>query len=141
MIMLSKDRHFYAIWFLGFPSCDMFAALFKKDGDELSTFTLRFRWHVPTDEPDVFLHHDRKSWHTMTTAEDPDEAVCKIDSVLDKISAQNPSGPCEIRTRIDVNGDGEQASALLMAQPWAHTKVESITLEDLPLDPDSVTEV
>jgi len=123
VIEFKKTTLFHALWFCGGDvqgkGEDWLATIFKEEGQPW-VGVYRFRYHNSEDPWDT---SDVKNWYKVTQSTDHDDAfLARLVQTFDQLASL-----CELRygnphTKLEILGDGDKASEMLMKQPFAFSK-------------------
>jgi len=110
------------MWFVGLPPYgDWMAALYRDSPDAPWRATYRFRYYRTPD--DAWDGQDEKYTYDAKATDGSEHSREKLRAVLAFTASQLADAEGGELTVLVIEGNGERATKLMAAQPWAHVRV------------------
>lgn len=114
-IELNDITYVWAIWFAAWPDYDYLAILYQQEGQKVRLF-YRFRYDAAGDKSEEV----RSFGYEATFPATAQGLEAHHDSKVFDLFKGDPL--LVLAEKVDVRGNGDLATHLLLQQPWAHIK-------------------
>ncbi len=120
---LTETSYIEAAWFVAWEMTDWMALVYRDTPEGPWRATYRFRYYADGARTDAFDSDDRKSGYHIRAKDGTPETRDRLVHTLDLLAARMVEEKHARLWKLDVQGDTDRYTDLLVTQPWAHVKV------------------